>query len=963
MRAKFALVLVLFLVVQPAPANVTPEEEKVPQDIVLGHPRVWGYDRVYPLLDGLFQDVASTQLAQLTLNPNAPNGSALDAIQNAFQLAVSFSQTAGLQNNLAQQMNGTLGANAALQTQLLGIEGPLIQSAIAAQQQVASAQALVDQLSQSTAATAAQQSAAAQALKVATDNLNGLTNQLSTIKTQLGTVPSSPASFSPPSTNAQSSPPTLPSNLTGLTSPPGSDKNTPSFPSSKQLDNQVNLLWERLSRLVSTLAQPDSLKNYTIDLVELNVGITPVNRKKQLLGVEYQVECTTCTKERGAIVLDLFPSASAVNIIDTKYRENRVGLAALLSWFTVGLNASYNRDHLKMSQALGQSAYITGYGVGKSQFGWIFGRNLGDDTITPGNRTLFALIAVPKAQDAKTAVSATTFSVRATRAAWFHDNSEKWYKHEVTLSADASPTATFDVASGDEATAAAPATEPQNSIISIAYVPSDYDPSGATKTMVSVAVQTSETIDPQQTISINGRFLKRSRDNFGRGVGTGGSGGLLETTTLDSNSWVPTGSRAFILTLDPSAFGRRFPDIRIATPSGSYSATEQLKHGGARISIGGRNFACEETCPSDLPALGYPKATTRQLLVSQWHKQSDEILLSVVGDSSSTSNSNAPSSTPPTLQVISGDDQPSWGGDAVVLARFGEITYRLVCAQSGSRLICETPAIMSAQRPFDTGFALEVVDPDHAGGPLRAWQSVQKCEDASIGPLSCSHPLVRNLGQPHWERDSSRHQQIDLHLDLINMKPGQTVSLWGGPSNGVSLAGASCPTTPTDTCGVDLTVAESDYGNISDLMEIRFGGGWQAAKLQYLRSITQPILSGINDTQTILTGQNLRFTKLGVGDSGRSSIDMSCSDSGSECRFDKYPAGAEGYLYFETSRARIQVFQVKGNTLSPIYHTAPPATPGANPNNKVPPLLLLPQVNNNFNLLLKPNEKRLELSQ
>jgi hypothetical protein len=977
MRFRFAVGLLVAVALQPLIANTKSSKSDVPEDITLGHPRVWGYQRIYPLLDGLFQDVASTQLAQLVLNPNSANAASLQAIQNVLQLAASYSQTTGMQNTLAQQVNAPIAANAALQTQLLGMEGPLIQSAIAAQQHVASAQALVDQLSQSPTATAAQQASAADALKVATDNLNGITSQLSTIKTQLGTISSSTTAFTAPSTNAQSNVPTLPTNLTNLTAPPNAPP-TPSFPSSKQMDNQVNLLWERLSRLVSTLAQPDSLTNYGIDLIEFNVSITPANRKKQLLGIQYELSCASSPSCK-PIVLDLFPSASAVNIVDTKYRENRVGLAAFLSWFTVGLNASYNRDHLQMSQALGQSAYITGYGVGTSRFGWIFGRNLGDDTITPGNRTVFVLIAVPETQN-------RTFTVKATRAQWFKDNAESWYKESAASIPDTnSQQATFDVASGEEAPVGSTTTgaaDPQNSIKSVAYAPADFDPTKTTQTLVSVAITTSGTIDPQQTVSVNGRFLKRTRDTFGRGVSASGSGsgGVLETSTLDPNSWVPTGSKALLLSLDPSLFGRRFPDIRITTPYESYSATAQLKPKptGATITVNGREFYCGESCPSDLPALGYPKGTTKQLLVSQWHKiDADEIFLSVVGDSSNAANPNATSAAPPSLQVISGSDQPSWGGDAIVLAKLGDTTYRLACTQAGSRLVCNTPATLHNQKPFDIGFSLEVIDPDHAGGPLHAWQSIPPCDgsDNVSGPSACAQPLVQNLGQPEWRQDSSG-LRVTLHLDLVNMKPDQVVALRGGPSNSATIDKRPCPHTPIEgSCSVDLTVAEADYGNVSDQMEIRFGGAdWQPAKLLYLRSITQPVLSGINDPQTILTGQNLYFKLLDVGDSLPKPIEMTCTGEGSECRFDKYPAGATGYLYFVTNSARIQVLQVKGTTLTAIYHTAPtpPAGNGAKPAGaaagaKAGQKTVTPQLptigGNAFDLIIKPNRRTAEITQ
>ena len=535
---------------------------------------MWGYQRVYPLLDGLFQDAASIQVSQLTLSPNAANASSLDAIQNAFQLGVSFSQTAGATNSVAQQMNSVLSSNAGLQNQLLAQQSQLVQSALTAQQQVGSAQALVDQLGTSATATAAQQAAAATALKSATDNLTTINSELTLVKSQLTSV-GSLQPLTAPNTSVQPTPPTLPSSLTSLTSPPGAAP--PAFPSSKQMDNQMNLLWERLSRLVGTLAQPDSMTGYRIDLMEVNIGITPVNRKNQLFGVGYKLSCegAATSSDIAPVVIDLFPSASAVNIVDTKYRENRVGLAAVLSWFSVGVNAAYNRDHLQMSQALGQSAYITGYGVGSQTFGWMFGRNLGDDTITPGDRTLFALVAVPP--------SCTAFSVQAQKAEWFKNGSDsRDYWHDTGSGLSNVSKAEYLAETGQEVVTNDPKLA-SNAITSVTYAPAEYDPTGATKSLVSVAIETSQSIDPQQIISINGKILKRSRDNFGRAVPAGGSGGLLETSSVDPNSWLPTGSTSFTLSLDPSAFGRRFPDILIAAPSGTLSLHDQLRPGGAKI--------------------------------------------------------------------------------------------------------------------------------------------------------------------------------------------------------------------------------------------------------------------------------------------------------------------------------------------------------------------------------------------
>jgi hypothetical protein len=170
-------------------------------------------------------------------------------------------------------------------------------------------------------------------------------------------------------------------------------KSDPSFPATKQMENQIGLLWERLSRLVGAMTRPDNMgADDLLYLVKFDTGIFPVNRKKQLLDVTYSVACTGGTP----VVVDVFPRIAAVNITNTKYRDTSLGLSSLFSLFTFGLNAAYNREHLRVSQLLGQSAYITGHGIGQGQFGWLFGMSLDDDSISPGLRSTFALLDVPK---------------------------------------------------------------------------------------------------------------------------------------------------------------------------------------------------------------------------------------------------------------------------------------------------------------------------------------------------------------------------------------------------------------------------------------------------------------------------------------------------------------------------------------------------------------------------------------
>ncbi|MGB3631203.1 MAG: hypothetical protein WBA18_16965, partial [Terracidiphilus sp.] len=73
------------------------------QEVTIGA-QLWKYDRVYPLLDGLFQDAASTQVQLLTLDPNKANSSQLDALIQSFQVQAGFNQLAGAQNAAAAQM-------------------------------------------------------------------------------------------------------------------------------------------------------------------------------------------------------------------------------------------------------------------------------------------------------------------------------------------------------------------------------------------------------------------------------------------------------------------------------------------------------------------------------------------------------------------------------------------------------------------------------------------------------------------------------------------------------------------------------------------------------------------------------------------------------------------------------------------------------------------------------------------
>lgn len=384
--------------------------------------QVWSYDRLFPLLDGLFQDVSATQIAAVTLNPNSSNSTQLDAVTQSLQQQLGYSQTAAAQNQFTSQ---ALAGNASQQNLLLQQQSSILQQITSAQSQVAQAQATLQNdltSKQADAVITADSSAVTQSQT----NLTSLLTQLNQAATQFKAANNLP-SFSNPGTGSAVTPVAIPQSSVWSQS-----GNAPSFPATKQMDNQVQLLWERLSRLVGAMVKPDSAADdATIYLLQFDTGIFPSDRKNQLLNVNYDLGCATGT---APTVIDVFPRLAAVNITNTKYRDNQIFLGIPLYWFGIGSVTSYNREHLQISQYLGQSSYITGQGVSQSAFGWKFGIPLGDNQLSPDTRKTFALVSVPR--------NCATPSVKTITATWVKKNGKPDSRQDVlNPSVGAFPTA------------------------------------------------------------------------------------------------------------------------------------------------------------------------------------------------------------------------------------------------------------------------------------------------------------------------------------------------------------------------------------------------------------------------------------------------------------------------------------------------------------------------------------------
>jgi hypothetical protein len=353
---------------------------------------MWSYQRVFPLLDGMFQDVVSTQLKALTLDPNAGNGNQVDAIVQNAQIQVGYSQLAQAQNQSSIQM---LQSNVAAQSSLLQQQSSITAQLVGAEQTLVQAQAAAgrDTLAQPNNKDLLAQDA--DAVTQAQTNVKALNDTLTQIGTQIKAAAFTPAAATGAIANGTTAPSGVPSGLV-----PSSNSNTPSFPTTKQMDNQIQLLWERLGRIVASMVKPDSARDGDqIYFVHFDLGIFPVDRKGRLLDVNFPMTCQGADGSYAGpkpIVLDMFPKVAALNLSETKYRDKQFSIATALSWLGFGVNSSFYRDHLKLSQVLGQSSYITGRGIGQSQFGWRFGISLGDEEISAETRNTFALISVPR---------------------------------------------------------------------------------------------------------------------------------------------------------------------------------------------------------------------------------------------------------------------------------------------------------------------------------------------------------------------------------------------------------------------------------------------------------------------------------------------------------------------------------------------------------------------------------------
>ena len=578
------------------------------REIEVGRPKVWLYDRLYPNLDGLLRDAEGISLAPLNgLDPNALNARMVDFLQSVVQASVSVDQTAGVQNAAAESLfkasQGLLGtqttAAQALTTEKLNLLQSLGQAMDAQQKRIAALP------SGTPCATDPQ----CQQLQQNVTDLSALWTNLSTASTAVG----SPGTLSPPSLNGVTATGGSAPSLASIIDPKSFlttalNSTGSSLPPREQLENFITLLNDRLTKQLALSLDEDGLQgNYVPVVMEFDVSINPSpHRKDQTAAVQFGLASNGC---RPPIVYNLYPSLAAFNVADVQGKSSAFMLNGALKGLFVGGSGSYQREHDRVTQALRQSVYMSGFRDGQSDVGWVYRPPAFTNMVRPGVYSTFAVVLVP--------------------AGCGLDVTREWQWNKKRGAAidkePRQPLADF----GD-----LQAANPPPTITSVQYDP-HYASADDLQTDVNViTVEFLKPINPNLMIAAAGKLLKRVRDWRGRATVPGSTDtisvadssgathqisrarGLFEADIDEADTWIAVTQKKIMLKLKYATAGSLvFPEIRLLTPGRETWSLQQLvdsRHYGPTVTMGQREFLACHPKPSAAPTESDNEGCMRQ---------------------------------------------------------------------------------------------------------------------------------------------------------------------------------------------------------------------------------------------------------------------------------------------------------------------------------------------------------------
>jgi hypothetical protein len=356
---------------------------------------------------------------------------------------------------------------------------------------------------------------------------------------------------------------------------------SPSLPATKEFDNHLTLLYERLTRQLGAINDDISRDpNHRFYLMQFDVGLYPSNHSaNNVARVEYQL--TGCS---GSYSYQLYPGMSAYNIAEyTARSQGSIFSGALKLLNGLGASGDYQRLKEEMNSALTQSVYTSGFGSGTDRFGWYYGPNPSEQLVVPGIRTTYAFIVAP--------ADCNTLNIIT---------SARWQKRNKAADSTLPDVNRFQVA--------IPHLDETLHVKHLAYDPITYT-GPAKPTVGTLEIELSTDIDPNMIVSVGGMLLKRVRDSRGRATAVSANGagpsaqnllavsgngsanrGLLEADQLSTDTWYPVNPRTLLVSVSSDAAGSKFPSIRLESGEIGRDITDILSSAES-VRVGDRLFS------------------------------------------------------------------------------------------------------------------------------------------------------------------------------------------------------------------------------------------------------------------------------------------------------------------------------------------------------------------------------------
>jgi hypothetical protein len=392
--------------------------------------------------------------------------------------------------------------------------------------------------------------------------------------------------------------------ITGATGTPAS------LPATRRLDNFITLLHERISRELSITFDDAARQNRDLFLAQFDISAYPYkDAKDHVLQVRFSAEGESAE----LLAYDLYPAMSAYNITQFYGKSNGTGISAGAAFlFGFGASVEYRRQRDYARSSITQSVYTSGFGAGTNSFGWYFGPAPDEHLLSPGSKTVYAVISVPKQTGKPRNAMKLTADVRwVEKQAKYQGTGQQPNLTPLAIKLNLpAPSLQIEQISYQTKYASLSSQELANE--------SATDEKAKTDT-AAVQIDFLDTIDPNLVVTVNGVIIPRLRDARGRatvaksatrdpatGAPSEATFGLLETDSKGESYWMALGPRRMSVQVTRALAGReKFPIIRLLQGGQNNDTSLMLMamNGVKAISVNGKVF---NSCPVERPRTEVP---------------------------------------------------------------------------------------------------------------------------------------------------------------------------------------------------------------------------------------------------------------------------------------------------------------------------------------------------------------------